>query len=914
MTDITIPVLIVGGGPAGLTASILLSSYGVKSLTVNRRPETSRLPKAHILNQRTMEIFREVGLEEEVCERAAPAENFHYFGWYAGLAGGDNDHGRQIGRLECWGKGGDDTRWKAASACRPMNLPQSGLEPLLKRRAELAAPDGVRFNHEVISLAQDGDGVTAVIEDRTDGSLYKVRARYVLACDGGRSVGKMVGVEMEGARNLGSNVTVHMTADLSRWARDSDVLLRWILNPDGGETTIGVLCPMGPTRWGIDSEEWVFHWLLPWGDPRIADDAAVLDNMRRTLGLPDFDPEVHAISRWTVEGLVAARYQVGRVFLLGDAAHRHPPTGALGMNTAVQDSYNICWKLAAVLRAEASPSLLDTYEAERKPVGTEVVARSLENFARNGANIAHLQLTSSASPEQNWARVRSLWADTPEGRSARSAFEDQLAGQAVEYNALNLEVGYRYVSTAIVADGSAPSAPRDRLHLYEPSTQPGAPLPHAWVMRHGQQKALVDLTGRGHFVLIVGEEGGAWIEAALRVAEARRLPLKTLRVGTETGDWIDFRFSWKAQREISASGAILVRPDRMIAWRHPGAHAAPDRALEDAFVHLLGEAPHASSKRGQVMTIARVEDIAFVRFRAPDLQEMLRFGADFGFVPAQVTDDAIYFRGTSSAPFVHVTTRGEPAFDGIGFRASEQDVRALASRENVAVADLATPGGGVGVQLADPDGLRVEVVANTRPSAELAVPDRERTNDLRHHDARSRIPKRVVTGPAHVARLGHCVLAVTDFRTSEAWYKERFGFVTSHEIVDEEGMLGKKGAAVGAFLRCDRGAQPSDHHTLFLLGTGKPSFHHAAFEVQDLDDLMAGHSHLKARERQQEWGVGRHLLGSQIFDYWRDPWGHTVEHWTDGDVFTADDAAEIVTMRELFAAQWGPDVPPGMRG
>jgi catechol 2,3-dioxygenase-like lactoylglutathione lyase family enzyme len=167
--------------------------------------------------------------------------------------------------------------------------------------------------------------------------------------------------------------------------------------------------------------------------------------------------------------------------------------------------------------------------------------------------------------------------------------------------------------------------------------------------------------------------------------------------------------------------------------------------------------------------------------------------------------------------------------------------------------------------------------------------------------------KRVAAGPSHVKRLGHAVLNVTDFRVSEAWYKERFGFITSDEI-----LLDGMPAPIGAFLRCDRGDDPTDHHTLFLVGAGKPRFNHAAFEVADFDDLMAGHELLKANGRGHEWGIGRHILGSQIFDYWRDPWGHAVEHWTDGDRLTASWGSKQASLGDLIGTQWGPQAPPTM--
>ena len=313
------------------------------------------------------------------------------------------------------------------------------------------------------------------------------------------------------------------------------------------------------------------------------------------------------------------------------------------------------------------------------------------------------------------------------------------------------------------------------------------------------------------------------------------------------------------------------------------------------------------------MAIAHVEGLAFVRFTVPDLEAMLAFATDFGLKLAHRTEDTLYFRGTSSAPYLHVASLGEPGFAGLAFVASAKEVAALAQFEGVPVEPLAGPAGGIVVRLTDPDGFRVEVVADLSPAIPLEVPPRAPLNDALDHERRGRIPKRLGSGPAHVVRLGHCVLSVSDFRRSESWYKSRFGFVTSDEIVDKDGVFGEANLPVGSFLRCDRGATLTDHHTLFLLATGSPGFHHAAFEVLDFDDLMAGHNHLKAQSRMQEWGVGRHLLGSQIFDYWRDPWGHTVEHWTDGDVFDASWGSHSASVQEALAIQWGPEFPKGVK-
>lgn len=306
------------------------------------------------------------------------------------------------------------------------------------------------------------------------------------------------------------------------------------------------------------------------------------------------------------------------------------------------------------------------------------------------------------------------------------------------------------------------------------------------------------------------------------------------------------------------------------------------------------------------MSTIKIEDVAFVRFRAPDLAQMQGFLEDFGLTVAQ-DGDRLFAQGAGASPFLHVTELGEPGFAGLGLRArSLADLETLAAAEGVAVHDLDAPGGGHVVSLVDPDGHRIEVVAGQGARSPAPLPAREPWNSASGRE-RLRQTKRVGGGPAHVVRLGHCVLNVSDFRASERWYKDRFGFITSDEIALTPEF------SLGAFLRCDRGATPTDHHTLFLIQapTG-PGFNHAAFEVADLDDLMAGHQTLKDAGRHQEWGVGRHILGSQIFDYWRDPWGHTLEHWTDGDLFTADDGSNVASITDLLGVQWGPPAPPTM--
>lgn len=309
------------------------------------------------------------------------------------------------------------------------------------------------------------------------------------------------------------------------------------------------------------------------------------------------------------------------------------------------------------------------------------------------------------------------------------------------------------------------------------------------------------------------------------------------------------------------------------------------------------------------MSTIKIEDIAFVRFRVPDLVEMRRFLEDFGLNVIQADDGRIVSRGHGTEPVLHIAEQGKAGFAGVGFRAaSVEALHALGREHSLRVEPFDAPGGGYRVVLQDPDGHSVEVVAGQTSAEPLPLPEGQAWNSARVKP-RVREARRVKAGASHVLRLGHVVLGVSNFRASEAWYKERFGFITSDEIAVSPEF------SVGAFLRCDHGDTPTDHHTLALMQSPHgPGFNHAAFEVVDLDDLMGGHQHLQSAGRRAEWGVGRHLLGSQVFDYWRDPWGHTLEHWTDGDIFNLADGSNTASVEQLLAVQWGPAAPPNMGG
>jgi catechol 2,3-dioxygenase-like lactoylglutathione lyase family enzyme len=306
------------------------------------------------------------------------------------------------------------------------------------------------------------------------------------------------------------------------------------------------------------------------------------------------------------------------------------------------------------------------------------------------------------------------------------------------------------------------------------------------------------------------------------------------------------------------------------------------------------------------MGIIKVQDVEYVSFRAPDLARMREFLCDFGLTESGNSEkDVLRMRGLGHAPFVHKTRLGPPGFSGLALRArSIEDLVILANSQGVAVKDLPPPEQGRVVTLTDPNGFTVEVVAGI-PRTALTSNEPGPGWNTTQNISRPNLAKRIAPGASSVLRLGHVVLVVNDVAETWQWWRDRFGLLMSDEV------RAPNGAMAAAFIRCDKDSEPADHHSLnFAQIPGKSAgFHHAAFEVANFDDLMVGHERLKERGYTHSWGIGRHILGSQVFDYWRDPWGHLIEHWTDGDFFAADAPVNVTDIPTMLGRQWGPPAP-----
>ena len=306
----------------------------------------------------------------------------------------------------------------------------------------------------------------------------------------------------------------------------------------------------------------------------------------------------------------------------------------------------------------------------------------------------------------------------------------------------------------------------------------------------------------------------------------------------------------------------------------------------------------------------KVQNIAYTMYRVPDLDKMETFLTDFGMVKAQRDDNWLYMRGHGDQPFVTAVEKGDPTFVAPGFVVnSEAELEAASKIPGAsAIEDMPSPGGGKRVKLSGPDGFRIDIVHGQGKASPLPVRDPLKVNFALDKQRVGSL-QRPANEPAKVFRIGHCVLKVSDADAAVQWFRENLGML----VTDRLHVPDNPKVTLGTFLRFDRGSAHTDHHSILCLQKQPDEVckvHHSSYEVQDPDAVHIGHYWLKQRGHHNEWGVGRHLLGSQVFDYWRDPWGHMFEHYADGDLITADTVAGDYPALPENLAQWGPELAP----
>ena len=529
VTDtVEVPVLVIGGSLVGLASAMFLARHGVEVLVVEKHPSTAIHPRAGHFHLRTIELMRVVGIEDRV--RAASLALYDRDG---GLNNVESLRGREIANyIPNLNAGVADV-----SPARRLFMPQQVLEPILRERAgELGAT--FRYSTELVAHRQDADGVTARVRDLVDGAERDIRARYMVACDGNRSpVRASLGIGTSGHGLLARSITIYFRADCSDALGGRNLGVIYVTNEKlrgflrlektglGGFLVVFTVGDMNDAgaRYCADT---------------VTDDIAV-QLVRDAVGEQDLVVEIQAVDRWRAVADNADTYQVGRVFLGGDAAHTMPPNGGVGGNTGVQDAHNLSWKLAMVLRGAAGPALLDTYDAERRPAGFQAVEQ------------AYTRYVTRSDPDLGTVGMR-----------------DAIPDMHVEFN--------RYRSAAVVPD---PGYVDDGAPDVDPRLSrglPGTRAPHVELVHGGQVISTLDLY-RGEVVLMAGPRGAAWVSAAATASAALGVPITCHQLGVNVEQvTTDGAVPFCDAYGIGESGASLVRPDGYVAWR-----AADDRACSE---------------------------------------------------------------------------------------------------------------------------------------------------------------------------------------------------------------------------------------------------------------------------------------------------------------------------------------------
>jgi putative polyketide hydroxylase len=527
MTSTETEVLIVGGGPVGLSAAALLGQAGVDCVVLERKPGTIRHPRASAIHPRTMELFRRLGVSEPIREASLPLGQTHRVGWKTQLVGG-------------YDLGGIDLRAPVSGPYPSAELPcfcsQNILEPILVDLVRSTPTVTLLGDAEALSLEQDDHAVT--VEARVAGATRVFRSRYAIGADGvNGATRRWVGFPEPRRTGFAHNLNVYFEADLADATAELTYLMTWIVN--GRTRGTFTIANAERTRWTYN--------FSPTGST-VQTDAQLISSIESALG--DVDTPVHVLDvlPWHYGTGVADRWREGRVFLAGDAAHHFPPHGGFGMNSGIQDVENLAWKLAATLRRRTSDALLRSYEAERRPVAEY--------------NLTHTLRATQALKSVGWLNPDLDVSDIDDprrGAPVRAAIAAGVPEQEPHFRTLGQQLGIHYRPGA---------AQPEQLADYRDAAKAGHRAPHVWLAQGPRSYSTTDLFGLTHVLLTCSQE---WADAASRCG----LRSHTIRD-------VDEQLLWTRAYGVSDQGAVLVRPDGYVAalWPELGDPAA---ALEEAF-------------------------------------------------------------------------------------------------------------------------------------------------------------------------------------------------------------------------------------------------------------------------------------------------------------------------------------------
>jgi putative polyketide hydroxylase len=549
-------VLIIGAGPVGLSAALALGRAGISCLVLERRNGFSRYPKANGVHARTMEIFREWGVVQPIRDLTAGMPDDITIAWMTRL------NGIPIGEISVSDVDETDRLFDQQSPERMSQVGQHMFEPILAKVAEDMEGVTIRLGCEVVDLSGGPDSVTATYTD-ADGMRHTVVAQYAIAADGVRSVARRIlGIGEHCEESLGTAINVQFDADLGRFLGDRFIPIVWIVNAD----TQGAFIRDGLTRWR-------YHFEIPPGaDP----DAVTQDECEKNIAMAIGDAvsiDVQHIWSWSHDLAVADRWQDGRIFLAGDAAHHFPPHGGFGLNSGVQDVHNLAWKLVAKLRWNAGDGLLASYEVERLPVAEF-------NGEQMMRNTRALEKTGFMMQDKNFLAM----LETDEGAAARQAIADGIPEQQAQVASHGQQFGFQYHSDALVPDGT--EIVESSVAEYRPTARPGARTPHSWVQSHGEVISTIDVYDGG-FILLTGPDNADWVKATDQLREELKVPIAVFGLGSDLLPVDETSTDLLQRYGLEPSGALLIRPDGFVGFRSVGRTDDEYQALASALHQIL---------------------------------------------------------------------------------------------------------------------------------------------------------------------------------------------------------------------------------------------------------------------------------------------------------------------------------------
>ena len=598
-------VLIIGAGPSGMVSALCLAKLGVSSIVIERNTGINEHPKAHELNARSIEILEELGVSsEELIKEAAPFSDGARILFCQTI-------NEEYGRIDLFADEARRAKYEQhlKSKTPYLNLSQTELEKILLRKIKENPLIELLFQHQWESLRQDETSVTSEILDRQRETIFSIKSQYVLAADGaGSRCRKFVKIPFIGPDKVDDFVSAYFENNLRDHVH-TPAKLFWIFNPDAVGTFIAHHI----------EKRWVYMLpvYLDYEKKETFTKAYLENRIKKALGDESIDIDVKSISYWRMSAQIAETYRKNRVILVGDAAHRFPPTGGLGMNTGIPDAHNIAWKLQAVIQGFADEQFLDTYETERKPIAEHNCEESLFNyhkilevieaFGLGRNDLEKLAKFKNTAPAK-W--LPTTWIDKIVGIGAKlarkkidkfhtnSALKEKvlttIANQVAHFDRVGLDIGYIYEKGALVDDDTPINYPADKVTQYIPSARPGARFPHINFLQNTAPTASHDLLDYRFFTFFIREKGSHWETALQQLPIIIQQKINVFRLD-ELGLSEKVYKELIALCEIDETGALLIRPDGHVAWRTKSFKGNPTEELQQVFQHFFQNKTNVTS-------------------------------------------------------------------------------------------------------------------------------------------------------------------------------------------------------------------------------------------------------------------------------------------------------------------------------